>query len=1403
MNVLGNVTRITVVCAVLAGAVAGRAQTFEVNGEKAQTPASASKPSQGKSSAASPSSAAPQSSEGIGWGSSIEVARQARAAQDALNRGDYNAAVAYAERAAKAAPQRTDFWFLLGFSARLAGQYSVSVDAYKRGLATQPSSIQGLSGLAQTYARMGRDDDAKTLLLQVLAANPRSANDLNLAGELFLASDPQRALDLLRRADGIQPSARSELLMARAYRRLKQPDMAKRMLESARNRDPKNPEVLRAVAGFYRDAGQYDLAISTLKSVPNKTPEVLAELGFSYQLAGKRREAADTYAQAANGATKSLPLQLSAAQAAVNASELPRAQGFLKRAAAIDSNHYRLHAILGQVAAFDHHTDDAIREYQLALQRLPEGVPEGVLYPIELRLSLYQLYQDNQDEAAAQQQIEAARAQMSKLDFQDANRPEFLRLRAAVESASNDYAAAEKDLKEASSLDPSSVNIILNYANLLRKMDRPEESKAKFEQALKLDPTNGSAIASLGYLARETGDSAGAKKYFTQLAQQHPDDYVAYLALGDLFTSAREFSEAQANYEKAHLLAPTNPLVVAGGVNAALEDHKLPVARKWLDRADAKMKENPQLMREHERYLTFAGQYAESAQLGYKVIEKLPRDPEAPVYLAYDLLYLERYDDAMNIVHRFGSVLPRDKDLPLIAGYVHTHYGLLNQAVDDFTRALEHSPEMSTGYVNRGFVLNDLKEAQRAAQDFEKALKLRPDYGEAHLGLAFAYLQLRRSKPALKEADAAQSILGESKATHLARAESYRQQVLLASAEKEYQAALKFAPDEEPIFLALADAQYRQRHYNDSIATLKIALSISPDDSYVYAALAQSYARLRQRDETIQAINSAAHGDGGKDAKVQLAIGDALLDLGETKTAMDWYGRALEAPDGDRLGTRLAIARLFVRRGKWNDAKEQVGLGFAEARVGESEPITADHLLQAAAIFMSIHDYELAQKYFDRSQAAGADSEVVAIGLANAYLAQGQTASAQTELASLGNAPELQQDYDYLMAKGNVYRQQHDTMHALTSFARASALTSDSEPAQQAEFELAGQEGRQITENLSIVPRISLAPIFEDINIYTMDAKLRAATPGNLPLPRSSYETLANAGFRLHFEGLPTISGFLQERNARGRLSFPSELLIQDRDTYDTSFNSAISPVLKLGDNSITFTPGLQFTIRRDTISPADLNQNLFRQFLYVNTSPFWNWLSFSGSLIHESGPFTERDLHSRDVSATLGFTVGRPWGRTALVTGYLARDILFRPLIREYFTTSTYVGVEHQFGDKVRATVLGEYLRSWRVQDNFFAIAQAMRPAVRVEYKPNMRWTVEGAMAFSRGEGSHFYDNVQNEFLISYVKPIRGALEDGTGSTTVNYPLRFSVGLQQQTFYNFPGQSRSTFLPVIRVTLF
>jgi tetratricopeptide (TPR) repeat protein len=1373
----------------------GLCQTFDVNGGSDSSPSKQNQTSNDSG----------QSGTDFSWGSGIEVARQARAAQDALKRNDFEGAVNYAQQAAQSAPQNPDLWFLLGYAARLDDKYQLSVDSYTRGLKQQPNSVRGLAGLAQTYARMGRTQEAEQLLQQVVDANPRDGNSLQLAGELLLNTDPKSSLTLLERAETLQPTAHTDLLMAHAYERLGQPSQSTKYLERAKRRAPYDPEVLRAVAGQYRDQGQYDQAIATLEALPKKNVDVEAELAYTYVLAGKQLEAAALYAKLAKSAKGNIGLNLSAAQAWMNLGHPEQAQEFLDAARRIDGNNYRLHAILAGQAESEDRLGDAEQQYKLALSNLPAVVPEGPLYPIELRLNLYETYVREDDDRDAKAQLEAASAAVQQVKVSDRERPEMLRLRAAVESASGNLDAANRDLQEALALAPNNLNSLMNLGTLLWKLGQKDAARQTFTHVLEWDANNRQALSALGYLARDRGDTKLAETYFSRAVAAHPKDYAPYLALGDLYTAERNFRAAQTNYENAYERMPTNALTVAGGANAALESHNLNLAQHWLERANDKMNQSPQVQRERERYLTFKGDYAGAAKLGYNVIAKLPNDREGVVYLAYDLYYLGQYADALALAQKYEPILDHDKDLPLIAGNVHAHDGELAAARKDFSLAIERDPQMATGYVNRGFVLNDLKEPGRSSRDFRTALKLRPGYGEAHLGLAYADLQLHRPKPALAQLEAVQKILGKSHSWHLARGEAFRQQQDFSHAAAEYQTALNEDPKDLTTEMAYADVLYRMRRYAESISALNAALQLSPSDPAIYALMAEVHAKQGRRDEALHDIESAER-LGGDRVAILTATGDALLSLGDRNAAMQRFARALDVPGGDRIAVRLATAQIFMHQGHPDEAQRQIALGFAEARLFPDSPVTGEDFAEAGNLFLAMHDFDLAENYFAKAQLAGANHRIVAIGLTNTYLAEGNTQKAGQALATLGPAKDYSDDYDYMMASANLYRQRQDPLHSLAAFAEASTVAGEEDrgAAETSQYTEAEQEGRQINENLSFVPEAGFAPALEDINVYTLDARiLKITNPAVLPTPRHSYQSMVESHYRVRLGNLPVITGFVGQSLTAGRLLYPSVGVIQDRNTYDTIFNGGINPVVHLGSNSITFNGGLQFTLRRDSISPVFMSQNLFRQFLYLYTSSFYNWVSITGSAERETGPFVDQNLHSRDLFGNLEFTVGRPWGSTSLVTGYSARDLLFRPMVEEYFNTSTYAGLQHKFGNRLTIAALAEDLRSWRVQGVEYAIAQALLPGSRFDFRASRRWDVQGSFVLSRGLGYHYYDNAQSQLLVSYVRPWRGSVRDAAGEVPVSFPMRFSIGVQQQTFYNFPGSTRSTILPVIHFTLF
>jgi tetratricopeptide (TPR) repeat protein len=1341
------------------------------------------------------------SEKALGWGSNIQNARLARAAESALRSHNYAAAVDYAERAANAAPNDAQLWFLLGYAARLAGKMQLSVDSYNHGLRANPSSLEGLSGLAQTYSAMGRKTEAQTLLHRTLAADPKRTGDLLLLGEIFLqTAQYEQALGPLERAEKLEPGARSELLLALTCQRMKRFNEAKRYLETAKRRAPDNQEVVQSLASFYRETGNYAAAITALRAIRDPSSDVKAELGYTYQLSGKPEEAAKLYAEAAEDAPQDLNLQLSAAQAQLSAGAMDAAKSFLKRASVLDAEHYRLHAIRAEVARLEDRNQDAAEEYQAAIANLPQSPSEGVLYPIQLHVNLMELDQVLHEEKAAKEQLAIAESEIASLDVGGHGREDFLRVRAMIKLAAGDREGALHDVNEALALNAKDPNALQLNGDVLAKMGRREDAIRVYKKILVLDPVNRLALTSLGSVSRDMGNPREAEKYFLRLAAADPRLYVPHLAIGDMY-ARRDFGKAEAEYEKAYELARTNSMVVAGGMNAAIEAHQFPMAARWLSRATPEMQRDALVLRERERYLTWTAKYRDSIEVGQQAIRKLPKDRDVVVYLGYDFLHLERYDELLELTSKYEPIMPKEPALPLLAGYAYKHDGDLEKAAAAFGRSIERDPKVTTAYVNRGFVLHDLHKGAPAAADFEAALRLEPKNGEAHLGLAYASLDLHRPQAALEHAKLAEKEMGDSLALHLVRATAYGEQGMLKQAAAEYRIALKRAPKDAVLHLALANTLYDLQHYREAIDELEAADKLSPNHAAVYAQLARAHAQLGDRDQTLRYVRLA---EETGPSTIYVSTGEALILLGDRDAAIERFERALTAPESDRIRARLAVARLMMDKGDSDGARRQIRLALMEAASGRTLPPTGNQLLQAGDLFLAMHEYQLAETYFLRALAAGASETNVRVGLANTYLALGDTARAEAQLNLVRRHPtDSEPSYQYLLTKANVFRQQHQNARALTAFAQAAESAGEDPTAERELLRAGGDEGIRINRRVSLLSDFSVAPIFEDTTVYALDAQLVGAPQGLLPSPRSSLETQWTVGYHLHLAGLPDAGGFFQIRNARGEISLPSANTIVNRDTTDYSFNFAVNPTFHLGDNAFNFSAGLQKTLRRDSADPVHMNQNLFRQFVYLSTSSFYNWVSVKGYAIREAGPFTRNALRSRDLAGALEFRVGRPWAKTAFVTGWGARDEQFSPLIREFYYTSTYAGMEHQFSQNFRLRAVGEYLRAWRVELRQFAIAQAFRPAANFEYLKGRNWSVQASVAYSRNMGFHAYDAVQTGFSVSYAMPFRRVYQEDGQALPLRYPIRFSVGLEQESFYNFSAGKSEQFRPFVRISLF
>lgn len=1404
--------KLVFVFASFAFTIAANSQTYQIGSDQTNN-----SPKQGKQS--------PSSNANLGWGSNIQNARLARAAQLALQRGDHAQALDYAQRAAQAAPNDPQLWFLLGYAARLSGKYQQSEDAYNHGLRLSPSSSEGLSGLAQDYMLTNRAADAERLLKQLVASNPGRADDAMMLGDLYMKARAYNdAVQWLEKAERIHPSARSELLLALSYQQLKQMDQASHYLDLAKRRSPHDPEVQRSLAGYYREIGKYPEAVAALKSIRNPRPDVQAELAYTYQLDGKLDDSAHLYAQVAAAEPKDMSLQLSAAQAEVAIGSTSSADTFLQHAAEIDPNYYRLHAVRGEIAQLQDRSQDAVDEYKKAIATLPANPVEGPLYGVQLHMNLVGLYQGLDDQAAVHHELDNARSEINAIETNGPGRGQYLRLRALIKLDQGDLDGALADVKDALALNDHDPNDLQLNGDVLMKLGRVDDAIAVYKNILSIDPSNRMALTSLGYAARAKGQNHEAEDYFERLVKADPKSYVGYLALGDLYTSGRNYAKAQSAYSEGHSLSPGNALIVAGGMNAAIEAHDMKLAGVWLGRANGSIGNEPHVLREKERYLSFEGKYQESAEAGERAIKALPRDRDVVVYLGYDYLRLDKYDDLLNLTQKYMNILPKEPDIPLLQGYVHKHNNQPQQAMQDFTEALARDPTVVTAYVNRGYMLNDLHQAQQAASDFESALQREPNDGEAHLGLAYADLDLQKPMAAIKQSEFAEHAMGESMDLHLIRATAYGRVEMLTKAEGEYRAALKIEPNDAALHFGLGNTLFAEREYREAVRELSSSEKLAPNDPNTCALLARSYANLRERNETLRyvalaekdaRINLPAAPDdpksisGAEQSNILVETGEALSTLGEESAAMERFKIALDLPQSDRIAVRLAIAQLMALQDHTDDAERQVALAMMEAEAGETSPPNGNQYIAASDVFSSIHEYRLSQSYLDRARAAGAPDTKVRIALANSYLALGDTSRAQAELSAMNSAGETSEDYQYLLAEANVYRQEHQNTQALTSFAQASNAAGEDQTAEQGMLQAGADEGLRVTPNVSLLSDFSMEPIYEDSTVYVLDSKLDTlipVSPNNislLPPPRSSLQTQDTTAFHLHFGQFPTSSGFFQVRNARGQISVPADNAIVSRNTTDYTLNYGVNPTIHLGDNVITFNTGIQGTIRRDSVSPVDMNQNLFRVFAYASTSSFFNAVSMSGYVIRESGPFTESHLHSRMITGAIDFRVGAPWGRTAFVTGWGAIDQLFTPLNNEDYYTSMYAGLDRKFSDRIDVRAILEDLRAWRIEEPNWGNAQNLRPAATLDYIPARNWDIQVSSAFSSTRSFHAYDAIQSGFSVTYGLPVHRRFHDETGPVELKYPIRFSGGLQTETFYNFSGPRSEQLRPYVQISIF
>jgi len=136
----------------------------------------------------------------------------------------------------------------------------------------------------------GDDEEAEASLERSLDLHPNDPGALRLLGGILVRSG-RNATEALARAVLLDPlNTRAYSLLAQAYRRVGQHDLAIASLQRALEADPQDAQLLVALALAHRDAGKWDACISTLETAAGLKPEdgrIAGNLGAVYLEMGR------------------------------------------------------------------------------------------------------------------------------------------------------------------------------------------------------------------------------------------------------------------------------------------------------------------------------------------------------------------------------------------------------------------------------------------------------------------------------------------------------------------------------------------------------------------------------------------------------------------------------------------------------------------------------------------------------------------------------------------------------------------------------------------------------------------------------------------------------------------------------------------------------------------------------------------------------------------------------------------------------------------------------------------------------------------------------------------------------------------------------------------------------------
>jgi serine/threonine protein kinase/Flp pilus assembly protein TadD len=260
-----------------------------------------------------------------------------------------------------------------------------------------------------------------------------------------------------------------------------------------------------------------------------------------------------------------------------------------------------------------------------------------------------------------------------------------------------------------------------------------------------------------------------------------------------------------------------------------------------------------------DRFATVTDLLSALSWVHEEIFKEPPRELEAAGgFSAVDYNYrgvtydkLDKYDEA---VADYSRALELDMTFVMAynnRGATYERLRKYDEALIDYSSAIQQAPTMAPAYYNRGNVFSKKKRSIEAIEDFTRALQIDPALMRAYINRGSEYYMIDRYHEALEDFTAAIELEPSYAKAHVNRGVIYDSLKQFDRAIEDYTHAIRLAPHDPAIYYNRGLSYYNMEQYERAIQDFSKVLEMMPDDTQALYLRALSYSNLGRYPEAM------------------------------------------------------------------------------------------------------------------------------------------------------------------------------------------------------------------------------------------------------------------------------------------------------------------------------------------------------------------------------------------------------------------------------------------------------------------------------------------------------------------------------------------------------------------------